>query len=254
MRTAEPFLSVRTSLTAVLFLLLVVAACGGDKSGGPAGAPEDVVTRAPDVTLSARTARIRINSPNAAASGVVDLQAQDGRLAVTATGVPKPADLLISSGTGYVKSAGDPAYVKLDAAVPDVLRGGDPFANLDLVRGTVHILSDGGGEVDGASTLRYTLTIDPQQAISTTPAARRAGLRAVLQNRSAFFMADVWIDSALHIRRIEVPTDLTPTTPSTRPDRLPIASDVDYLAFGVPVGPIAAPTMTSSLPSGAEGG
>lgn len=245
MRTAEPFLTLRTSLTAVLFLVLLVGACGGDKSGGPTGAPEDVVTHAPDVTLAAGTARIRINSPTAAATGVVDLQAQSGRLTVSATGVPKPADLVISAGTGYVQQAAGSGYIKLAGAVPEVLRGGDPFANLDLLRGTVHILSDGGGEVDGASTIRYTLTIDPQQAISTTPPARQAELRAVLQNRTAFFMADVWIDSTLHIRRVEVPTDLTPTTPSTRPDRLPIASDVDYLAFGVPVGPIAAPAMTA---------
>ena len=245
MATRADFLSpFGTSVIAVLFLLAVTGACGGDRSGGPSGAPEDVVTRAPDVTLSAGTAQIRINSPNATASGVVDLRAQSGRLKVSAPGIPKPADLLISAGTGYVKQPPDAGFVRLDAAVPGVLRGGDPFANLDLVRGTVHILSDGGNEVDGASTLRYTLTIDPQQAISTTPPARQAELRAVLQNRTALFMIDVWIDSTLHIRRVQVPTDLIPTTPSTRPDRLPIASDVDYLAFGVPVGPIAAPSPT----------
>ena len=60
---------------------------------------------------------------------------------------------------------------------PGASQGGDPFANLDLLRGTVHILSDGGDEVDGASTIRYTLTIDPAQAISTTPPARQASLR-----------------------------------------------------------------------------
>jgi hypothetical protein len=200
------------------------------------------VTKAPDVTLSAGTAQVRINSPSATATGVVDLQTQSGRLSVSAPGVPKPADLLISAGTGYVKQPTDATFVRLDAAVPEVLRGGDPFANLDLVRGTVHILSDGGNEVDGASTLRYTLTIDPQQAVSTTPPSRQAELRAVLGNRTALFPIDVWIDSTRHIRRVEVPTDLVPTTPPTRVDRLPIASDVDYLAFGVPVGPIAAPS------------
>jgi hypothetical protein len=54
-------------------------------------------------------------------------------------------------------------------------------------------------------------------------------------------MMDVWIDSKLLIRRVEVSTDLRPTTPSTRSDRLPIATDVDYISFGVPVGPIQAP-------------
>ena len=239
--TAEYFRPFRVAAILVLFLL-VVAACGGDKSGGPTGAPEDVVTRAPDVTLGAGTARIKINSPSATASGVVDLRNESGRLSVSAPGVPKPAVLLISGGTGYVKQVTDAGFVRLDAAVPEVLRGGDPFADIDLVRGTVHILSDGGNEVDGASTLRYTLTIDPQQAVSTTPPARQAELRAVLENRTALFPIDVWIDSTLHIRRVQVPTDLIPTTPATRVDRRPIASDVDYLAFGVPVGPTPAPS------------
>jgi hypothetical protein len=78
--------------------------------------------------------------------------------------------------------------------------------------------------------------------VSTTPPARQAELRAVLENRTALFPIDVWIDSTLHIRRVQVPTDLIPTTPATRVDRLPIATDVDYVAFGVPVGPTPAPS------------
>jgi hypothetical protein len=202
----------------VLFLTWVIAGCGGDRSGGPAGRPEDVVGRAPDVTLSARTARIRINSPTAAASGVVDFAARSGRLKVAAPGLTKAVNVVISDGDG----------------LPPALVGGDPFANVDLVRGTVHILSDGGAEVDGASTIRYTLTIDPQQAIEVTPPARQPEIRAVLQGRTAMFPMDVWIDSKLLIRRVEVPTDLKATTPVTRVDRLPIATDVDFLSFGVP--------------------
>jgi hypothetical protein len=240
-RTADLFRPFRAAAISVLVLGVVAAGCGGDRSGGPSGAPEDVVTRAPDVTLSAGTARIRINSPSATASGVVDLRNESGRLSVSAPGVPKPALLLISSGTGYVKQVTDAGFVRLDAAVPEALRGGDPFADIDLIRGTVHILSNGGNEVDGASTIGYTLTIDPQQATSTTPPARQAELRAVLENRTALFTIDVWIDSSLRIRRVQVPTDLIPTTPATRVDRLPIASDVDYLEFGVPVGPTPAP-------------
>jgi hypothetical protein len=240
--TADYFRPFRVAAISVLVLVVVAAGCGGDKSGGPTGAPEDVVTRAPDITLGAGTARIKINSPSATASGVVDLRNESGQLSVSAPGVPKPAVLLISGGTGYVKQVTDAGFVRLDAAVPEVLRGGDPFADIDLVRGTVHILSDGGNEVDGASTIAYTLTIDPQQALSTTPPARQAELRAVLENRTALFPIEVWIDSTLHIRRVEVPTDLIPTTPPTRVDRLPIASDVDYQAFGVPVGPTPAPS------------
>jgi hypothetical protein len=220
---------------------IVAAGCGGDRSGGPIGSPEDIVTKAPDLTLAARTARVSINAPVATAQGVVDLITRSGRLRVTDVALGMPADVVVVEGRGYAKRASDPAWTAIAGALPEALRGGDPFANLDLVRGTVHILSDGGAEVDGASTLRYTLTIDPEQAITTTPPDRQAALRAVLQGRTALFMMDVWIDSKLLIRRVEVATDLRPTTPSTRPDRLPIATDVDYITFGVPVGPIQAP-------------
>jgi hypothetical protein len=220
---------------------IVAAGCGGDRSGGPIGSPADIVTNAPARTLAARTARVAINAPAAAAQGVVDLIARSGQLRVTDVTLGMPADVVIAGGRGYAKRASDPGWTAIAGTLPEALRGGDPFANLDLVRGTVHILSDGGAEVDGASTLRYTLTVDPLQAVTTTPTDRQAGLRAVLQGRTALFMMDVWIDSKLLIRRVEVAADLRPTTPSTRPDRLPIATDVDYIGFGVPVGPIQPP-------------
>jgi hypothetical protein len=200
-----------------------------------------VVTKALGVTMAERTAHITINAPVAAAQGVVDLAARSGRLTLSGVTPGQPAQLLIAAGQGYVKPNSDPTWTATAGSVPEALRGGDPFADLDLIRGTVHILSDGGNEVDGASTIRYTLTIDPQQAISTTPPERQPALRAVLQGRTALFKMDVWIDSKLLIKRVEVSTDLRPTTPSTRPDLMPIATDVDYTAFGVPVGPVQAP-------------
>jgi hypothetical protein len=235
---------IKAKLGAVLIVAAVMIAaggCGGDRSGGPIGRPEDIVTQAPDRTLAARTATVVINAPAAAARGVVDLVARTGRLRVTDVTSAQPADVITVAGRSYAKRASDPGWTAIAATLPEALTGGDPFANLDLVRGTVHILSDGGAEVDGASTIRYTLTIDPQQAVGTTPPDRQAGLRAALQGRTALFMMDVWIDSKLLIRRVEVATDLRPTTPSTRDDRLPIAADVDYIGFGVAVGPIEAP-------------
>lgn len=232
----------RFGAAAILVLaVLAAAACGGDRSGGPIGPPQDIVTQAPDRTLAARTAAITINAPAATAQGVVDLVARTGRLRVTDVTFGQPADVITVAGRSYAKRASDPGWSVIAATLPEALSGGDPFANLDLVRGTVHILSDGGAEVDGASTIRYTLTIDPQQAVTATPPARQAALRAALQGRTALFMMDVWIDSKFLIRRVEVATDLRPTTPSTRDDRLPIATDVDYVNFGVAVGSIQAP-------------
>jgi hypothetical protein len=225
--------------------LLVAAGCGGDHSGGPSAAPEDVVTRAPDITLSAGTAQIRIDAPEAHALGTVDLGARSGHLTVSATPPSTPADLLISGGDGYFRQPDATGYVSFRGAVPAPLQGGDPFADLDLIRGTVHILSDGGEEANGASTIRYTLTIDPAQAVSTTPAPRQAALRALLSGRTADFQIDVWIDSKLQVRRVQVPVDLKSLTPATQVEwdkRLPVATDVSYLAFGVPVPPVVPPT------------
>jgi hypothetical protein len=225
----------------------VAAACGNASTAGPLGSPESIVTRAPDITLAAGTASIRINSPAADAQGVIDFATRSGRLTELEPGLNKPADLLIANGEGFVKRATDPGYVAIGggAAVPPAIAGGDPFANLDLIRGTVHILSDGGAEVDGASTIYYTLTIDPSQAIATTPPARQASLRTILEGRTADFSIDVYIDSDFLVRRIEVPTDLKPLTPVTRDDRMPIATDVDYLAFRVPVVPVQPPPTIS---------
>jgi hypothetical protein len=228
---------------ALAVALLGLSSCGGDKSGGPVGAPEDIVGRAPDTTLAAGTAQIYITSPTAEAKGVIDLRSRDGRLSLSARGHPVPADVLISGGHGYVKAAADSGYAPLAAAVPQVLQGGDPWADIDLIRGTVHILSNAGGEVEGVSTIGYTLTVDPQQAIETTPSARQDAVRAVLSGRTAMFQMEVWIDSQFRLRRIEVPTDFSfkSVTPPTRVDGATIASDVDFVTFGVPVGPITPP-------------
>jgi hypothetical protein len=169
-------------------------------------------------------------------------------LTISATESGKPADLVISGAAGYLKRATDPGYVSIGTVVPGALSGGDPFAGLDLIRGTVHILSNGGAEVDGVSTIGYGLTIDPGQALSATPPERQAGLRQLLGGRTATFPITVWIDSKLLIRRVEVPTDLRPTTPVTRVDRMPIATDVDYLAFGVAVATVSVPE--GSVPGG----
>ena len=228
-------------VVATVALISVSAGCGGDKSGGPVGTPEDIVTRAPDKTLAAGTAEIIISAPTAAATGVVDLANHRARLSLAAPGSARPAELLVAGEHGYVK-IGD-TYTRLDAAVPEVLRGGDPWADIDLVRGAVHIRSDGGGEVRGLSTIGYTLTIDPQQAISTTPPARQDALRAVLQGRTAQFQMAVWIDRDLLIRRIEVATsfDFPKATPPTRIDGKTIAADIDFVRFGVPVAPVTPP-------------
>lgn len=233
----------RNAIVTLAALAITLSGCSGDRSGGPTGSPERVVGQAADLTLAAGTAQVKIQSPDAVATGVVDFQAHSGRLTLRAVVQPAPIDLLIAAGAGYARSG--PGWQRLNGVVPTVLAGGDPFADPDLLRGAVYFLSDGGAEVDGASTIRYTLHIDPDKAVAATPPDRQPDVRRVLEDRTAPFTVDVWIDSAGRARRIEVPTDLRATTPPTRVDRLPIASDVDYVTFGVNVGDITAPAVSS---------
>jgi hypothetical protein len=224
--------------------LLGLAACGDSATAGPIGAPDVVVTRAPDVTLAAGTAQVAIQSPSAGATGNIDLKTHDGRLLLSAPGYPKGVDLVVFGGVGYYKTPAESTYTKLPGTLPTILPDADPWADIDLVRGTVHILSDGGAEIAGVSTIGYTLTIDPQQAIETTPVARQAAVTALLGGRTKLFMIEVWIDNLYRIRSIEVAADFTDfsgETPPTRIDGETIASDVDFVSFGVSVPPVTAP-------------
>lgn len=235
----------------VALLPLTGVACGGVP--GPVGDPTTIVTKAPDTTLAAGSAQIEVDGPAALTIGVVDLASGDADYTVTiAPGYDtsqQSGRLRTLGGTVYLQPATDPDPKKgaappawqrrpagtLPGLASTSMRFGDPIAAIDLLRGTQHILSDGGGEVRGVSTSRYSLQIDPTQAIEATPPARQPALKALLGGRTDFFTVDVWIDGKDRVRRVQVPTDLTHHTPATRSDFLPIADTVDFVTFGPPV-------------------
>lgn len=230
----------------LVIALLGLASCSGNENtGGPLGTPQYVVTRAPDTTLSQGTAKVLATCPMAEYTGTINLNTLDGDLAVSAPGNVKPADLLVVGGAGYVTQTGDRAYFPLGSIdpMPTILAGSDPWADLDLIRGTVHILSDGGGEIDGVSTISYTINVDPAQAIADTPLPRRAAIRALLAGRTSQFQVTIWIDSAYRVRRVEVPTafNFPKITPLTRNDGSYIVCDVDFVTFNVPMKAVAVP-------------
>ncbi len=246
--------------------MVALAGCGNASTAGPLGTPQAIISSAPDITLGAGTAKVLITSPSAQATGVIDLAAHNGQLTVATYTDRTPATVVIVGGTGYVQATPGTAYVKLPGPLPlsmivnpqvladgsdQVLPNADPWADIDLLRGTVHILSDGGSEVEGASTIGYTLTIDPQQAIAMTPVARQAAMRALLAGRTTPFMITVWIDSAFRIRRIEVAAnfaapDFKGESPPTRDDGETIGSDVDFVSFAVPLPPVTVPPNLNS--------
>jgi hypothetical protein len=105
-------------LSGLVAACIVVASCAGDRSGGPAGRPEDVVARAVDVTVAAGTARITINAPAAAAQGVVDLRTRSGQLTVTDVTLGRPAALMIAGDAGYLKQPPDTGWTALGMTMP----------------------------------------------------------------------------------------------------------------------------------------
>jgi hypothetical protein len=164
-----------------LALVALTAACGGDRSGGPRGEPSAVVRAAPDRTLEAGRASVYGAGPGVVSEGTVDFGARQSDVQVKG---PNAA------------SAG----VELR----------DPVVVVDMVRGFTDVEPYGGGEVRGASTIKYELGVEYE--------GRR-------------FFADVWVDSVGRIRRVLVPTDKSKPRPTRDdPDRLDLIT-VDFYGF-----------------------
>ena len=127
--------AVRGVFVPAVALAAVMAACGGDRSGGPRGEPSAVVGQAPDKTVAAGRATVSAAGPGVVGEGTVDFTAKTSDVRVEG---PK------------AESAG----VELR----------DPVRVVDLVRGVVDIEPYGGAEVRGASTIKYELEVDPRRA------------------------------------------------------------------------------------------
>jgi hypothetical protein len=241
---------------------MAAASCGNSATAGPVGSPQAIIASAPDITLGQGSAQVIINSPHASATGAISLGSHDAQLTVRVNGNPDTS-VVITDGTGYARTSPTGRFQTLPGPLPlealinpslsptqdgseDVLPSSDPWADIDLVRGAGHILSDGGGEIDGTSTIGYTVTIDPARAVAATPVARQAALKALLAGRTTPFMIQVSIDSAFRIRQVEVGANLTAAdfkgeSPPTRVDGETIGTDVDFVRFGVPMPAITVP-------------
>lgn len=245
--------------SALVALAAVAAACGTTQTAGPLGSPEAIIGSTPDITLGQGTATVVIDGPHAKATGIVDLATHSAQLRVQINGDPD-ASVVVIDGTGYAKTSPTAAWASLPGVLPlsalvnpalassqagsdEVLPASDPWADIDLIRGTTHILSDGGGEVQGVSTIGYTLTVDPTKALAATPAARRPALAALLAGRTAAFMVTVAVDSAYRLRQVEVGASMSFTgeTPPTRVDGETIGTDVDFVSFGAAMPQLSAP-------------
>jgi hypothetical protein len=200
----------------VVFVAVFVSGCGHDRSGGPVGSPTAVVGQAPDRTVAAGTARVTIDGEQASATGVVDLAQATGRLDVR----PGPADPV-------------PVTAGAFAALPPSIQAGDPFLAIELLRGAKEVDPYGGAEVRGASTLRYTVKIDPAAAVAAaSPATRPAVAAAAASAGPGLVQVDVFIDSTGRIRRLQLPNPLRAGRPVLRPDGEVKGVTIDYEDFG----------------------
>jgi hypothetical protein len=185
---------------AALLIVAVTGACGGDRSGGPKGDPQQVVGSAPDATVRQQSASVAVDTPSAKSSGTVRF--------------PLTEDVKVEGV--------DPA--------PEVVH---PLDAIDYVRGAVDIVPYGGAEVRGASTIRYSFEVDLDVAAAHAPTPeRRRELELEKQalGRPGFY-ADVWIDSQGRVRRVQVPVDKHDKRPAYRAVVLERLVTVDFWGF-----------------------
>lgn len=212
----------------------------GCNQPGPSGSAEDVIGRAPDLTVSAGTARISIDQGGTHAEGVVDLGADRLRVTVTTTaaGGSGPTTEVIAVGSDVWSRVGG-AAVWSRTSLPDLgllslpgVASGDPRSLVALVRGTSDIEPYGGVQVRRVSAIRYDLKADPQQAARAANGVAPA-LDALAGAIDHTVSLSCYVDGDGRIRRIDAPENLRRTTLATRPDGAPVVTTVDFLSFGV---------------------
>lgn len=184
--------------------VLALAGCGGEEAALPDGTPVEVVGRAPDVTLATGRAEVVVSAPTLTASGEIDF------------------------ATGESDFVFEPDRPSAEARLE--LR--DPRAVVDLVRGATEVVSYGGSEVRGASTLRYEVQLDPARAAARTPAERRDVIEDIAARRGqGTIFADVFVDRFNRLRRVTIPVDYRDTRPMGRERRIVPQITVDFTAF-----------------------
>jgi hypothetical protein len=175
----------------ILAALVLLAACGGDRTGGPTGDPTAVVQASPDRTVAAGRAHVVVAT----------------RAAV---------------GTGTIDFATGKASLKVKPAAQTLAEFSDPAVAIEVVRAAVSIVPYGGAEVRGASTIKYELDIAPSPDLL-------ARLGRPLKGDT--FYADVSIDAQRRIRQVAYPLDLNEKRPSDTHKILAKLVTVDFYDF-----------------------
>jgi hypothetical protein len=247
-------------------LTVSAVAAGVGCAAGPGavlkGDPTVFIHAAPDRTLHAGTAKVSVSlgvavGPGLAGDGVVDFRRSAAEMAFQRTGAGARTgdryEVVVAGAQGYVSGTGLAGW--LSGPLPDVaaatrariapldrllVRPGAGLA-LAFLRGAEKVLPYGGEEVEGTSTLRYSFVIDLAAAIAASPPDQRPALTA-----AATFIgnvlepADVWLDGAGRVRRLQFATDPLLRSTTTKANFFTEDGEVlsfimiDFAAFGQP--------------------
>jgi hypothetical protein len=213
-----------------LSLVLVVSACGGDRSGGPKGTPAEVVGGAPAHTIAAKTARVVIDGTDVAATGTVDFAAGVTRLSLS-----DGSTVVLAGGEVYRRPSGATRFDRIpEAALPDSFRRADPVAAVDLFRAVESIRSDGGVEVRGASVFAYLARVNPAAALAAAPPERRAAVARLVDGAgTGVLQIELAVDPLGRVRRMQLPVPLKVGPPRLRSDAEPVVVTIDLADYGV---------------------
>ncbi|MFI9823824.1 hypothetical protein ACIHFC_25645 [Streptomyces sp. NPDC052013] len=199
---------------------------GAVTGGPPAGDPVEVVERAADALVDARSSKARTSMEMATGGtrvtirgeGVYDFAKRMGRLKVVLPEDPagasarRPITELLAPGALYMKNrgAGVPAdkWVRVDTATlsdGNLVTGGvtDPLTAAEVLRGTRTATFVGRTEVAGAAVRHYRGTADLAVAARRAAEADRAALRTAAKGfATAEVPFDVYLDDQGRIRKI----------------------------------------------------
>jgi len=259
-------------------VLAIGYGCAGGQTPHLRGSPADAVHAAAERTREVGSAQVDISvGEQMVGSGRVDLAHGRAELTFRRAGVHARTgdrfEIVVDGGQGWLSVApggngrwlsGDLGTLARDTGRRIAPLDGllvRPGAGLDLafLRGAENVLPYGGEEVRGTSTLRYSFVVDLAAAIAATPVTETSALGALRTAAVAIgpvrFPADVWLDSAGRVRRIQLATDpkLRTTTTAANfftPEGVVLSFIViDLHDFGVPVR-IAPPPAESVSPVG----
>lgn len=256
--------------------LAAVVGVACQAGGGPAlhGAPIDLIHAAPDRMSAVGTAKVTVSlgvatGPGLVGAGVVDFGHSTADVTFRRTGAAARTQdvfrVVVSGADAYLSGAGGPPGSWSGGPLPAVaaatktritplddllVRPGAGLA-LAFLRGARNVLPYGGEEVEGASTLRYSFVVDLDQAVAASPPADQPALRAAARAIGGIQEpADVWLDGAGRVRRVQFATNPMLHTTTTRGSFF--AEDGEFISFIViDFGPFGMP-VSISPPVGAD--